>query len=70
MNIVNDLLGRAGFGVIPHLYFDQVAYFLPPEDYVGLFERAVDAHVINNKVGRDRRATAALLEAVASAGSP
>jgi hypothetical protein len=69
MNIVNDLLGRAGVGVIPHLYFDQVAYFLQPEAYVRLFERGVEAHVMNAEVGRDRRATAALLEIVANAPS-
>lgn len=70
MNVVNDLLGRADVGVIPHLYFDQVAYFLQPEDYVRLFERGVETHVMNDEVGRDRRATAALLEAVASAPPP
>jgi hypothetical protein len=67
MNIVNDLLGKSGVGVIPHLYFDQVAYFLQPDDYVRLFERGVEAHVMNDEVGRDRPATAALLEAVANA---
>lgn len=70
MNVLNDLLGRAGIGVIPHLYFDQVAYFLQPEDYVRVFERAVDAHVMNAEVGRDRPATEALLEAVANAPAP
>lgn len=67
MNIVNDLLGRAGIGVLPHLYLDLAAYLSQPEDYVRLFERAVEAHVMNDSVGRDRPATRALLEAVASA---
>jgi hypothetical protein len=66
MNIVNDLLGGAEIGVLPHLYFDQVAYFLQPEDYVRVFERGVDAHVINDALGRNRPATAALLDVVAS----
>jgi hypothetical protein len=65
MNIVNDLLRRAGIGVVPHLYFDQVAYFLQPEDYVRVFERAVEAHVVDGG-GRDRPTTKALLEGVAS----
>jgi hypothetical protein len=69
MNVVNDLLGRAGVGVIPHLYFDQVALFLQPHDYVRLFERGVESHVMNDKAGRDRPATAALLEAVATASA-
>jgi hypothetical protein len=64
MNIVNDLLRRAGIGVVPHLYFDQVAHFLRPADYVDLFERAVKAHVINDESGRDRPATQALLAGV------
>jgi Fic family protein len=70
MNIVNDLFGRAGIGVVPHLYLDQVALFLQPEDYVRLFERAVAAHLINDEVGRDRPATQALLEGVASGPFP
>jgi hypothetical protein len=65
MNVVNDLLGRAGVGVLPHLYFDRAAYFLQPADYVRLFERGLEAHVINDEVGRDRPATHALLAAVA-----
>jgi hypothetical protein len=63
MNIVNDLLGRAGVGVIPHLYFDQVALFTQPADYVRLFELGLAAHAINDE-GHDRPATKALLEAV------
>jgi len=70
MNIVNDLFRRAGIGVVPHLYLDQVAHFLRPEDYVRLFERAVEAHVINDEVGRDRPATQALLEGVLSGTLP
>ena len=70
MNIVNDLLARAGVGVVPHLYFDQVAYFLRPEDYVRLFQRGVDAHLMNDALGRERRATAALLEIVAETPPP
>jgi Fic family protein len=66
MNIVNDLLGSAGIGIVPHLYFDRVAYFLQPEDYVRLFARAVEAHVINEEVGRDRRATELLRQAVSA----
>jgi len=66
MNIVNDLLARAGIGVIPHLYFDQAACFLPPESYARLFERALVAHLMNDEAGRNRPATQALLEAVAS----
>jgi hypothetical protein len=65
MNIVNDLLGRAGVGVMPHLYFDQVALFTQPEDYVRIFELGLAAHVINVAAGHDRPATKALLEAVA-----
>jgi hypothetical protein len=65
MNIVNDLLGRAGIGIVPHLYFDQVAYFLSPTDYMVLFERAVQAHVLNDEVGPDRTATVALMKAIA-----
>jgi hypothetical protein len=64
MNVVNDLLRRAGIGVVPHLYFDQVAYFLQPEDYVDLFERAVKAHAISEQLERDRPATRALLQGV------
>jgi hypothetical protein len=64
MNVVNDLLGRAGVGVIPHLYFDQVALFTQPADYVRLFELGVAAHVISDEAGHDRPATRALLEAV------
>lgn len=66
MNIVNDLLGRAGVGVLPHLYFDQVALFLQPQDYVRFFARAFQAHVINDEAGRNREATTALIEGVAS----
>jgi hypothetical protein len=66
MNIVNDLLGRAGVGVIPHLYFDQVALFTQPEDYVRVFELGLAAHALNDEAGHDRPATRALLEAVVS----
>lgn len=69
MNIANDLLRKAGVGIIPHLYFDRIAYFLRPEDYVRFFERAVEAHVMNDEAGRDRHSTRALLQGVASAGS-
>lgn len=65
MNVVNDLLGRAGIGVLPHLFFDRAAFFMGPEDYVRLFERGVEAHVMNDDLGRDRAATAELLAAVA-----
>jgi hypothetical protein len=65
MNVVNDLLGRAGVGVLPHLYFDQVALFLQPQDYVRVFELGLAAHVINDEAGHDRPATRDLLEAVA-----
>jgi hypothetical protein len=64
MNIVNDLLGRAGVGVIPHLYFDQVALFTQPADYVRVFELGLAAHAINDEASHDRPATKALLEAV------
>jgi hypothetical protein len=69
LNIVNDLLGRAGVGVIPHLFFDQVALFMQPKDYVRFFELGVAAHVINDEVGHDRPATRALLEAAAGTGA-
>jgi hypothetical protein len=64
MNIVNDLLRKAGIGVLPHLYFDQLAYFVQPNDYVEFFEIAVRAHVMNQELGHNRPMTGRLLKAI------
>ncbi len=64
MNIVNNLLRRADIGVLPHLYLDQLAYFMQPPNYAEFFEAAVSAHVMNDELGFDRPLTRALLETV------
>lgn len=64
MNIVNDLLGKAEVGVLPHLYFDQVAYLMQPEDYAEFFRLARDSHVIDDRIACERPLTTSLREVI------
>lgn len=64
MNIVNDILRKADIGVLPHLYFDQIAYFMQPEQYAEFFAIAAKAHMMNDDLGYDRQMTNSLLDTI------
>lgn len=55
MNIVNDCLARAGYGLLPHLLLDFMALRLEPNDNAVTFRETLDRFAIprNDPAGRD-----------------
>jgi hypothetical protein len=42
MNIVNDCLARAGYGLLPYLLFDFMALRLSPDAYAAIYRETLE----------------------------